>query len=65
MEAEGHHQVTDVGMVVAVVAEEVAVTVLVGAVLASLAILNFEVCLFRDSFFDIKNDRQHMLNGIL
>lgn len=56
MEAEGHHQVTDVGMVVvaAAVEEAAAVIVLVGAVLVSLAILNFEVCLFRDSFFNIK-----------
>lgn len=57
MEAEGHHQVTDVGMVVVVAAaveEAAAVMVLVGAVLVSLAILNFEVCLFRDSFFNIK-----------
>lgn len=51
MEAEGHHQVTDVGMVVVVAAaveEAAAVMVLVGAVLVSLAILNFEL-LFEDS----------------
>lgn len=50
MEAEGHHQVTDVGMVVvaAAVEEAAAVIVLVGAVLVSLAILNFEL-LFEDS----------------
>jgi hypothetical protein len=58
MEVEGHHQVIDVGMeVVMVEAVAVAAVVLVGAVLVSHAILNFEVCIYGDTFFDIKNDR--------
>jgi uncharacterized membrane protein len=55
MEVEGHHQVIDVGMeVVMVEAVAVAAVVLVGAVLVSHAILNFEVCIYGDTFFDIK-----------
>lgn len=55
MEVEGHLQVIDGGMVAVVVVaaavEEVVAVVLVGEDLVSLAILNFEVFLFRDSLF--------------
>jgi uncharacterized membrane protein len=56
MEVEGHHQVIDVGMEVVMVeaVAAVAAVVLVGAVLVSHAILNFEVCIYGDTFFDIK-----------
>jgi hypothetical protein len=53
MEVEGHHQVIDVGMEVVMV-EAVAAVAAVGAVLVSHAILNFEVCIYGDTFFDIK-----------
>jgi hypothetical protein len=58
MEVEGHHQVIDVGMEVVMVeaVAAVAAVVLVGADLVSHDILNFEVCIYGDTFFDIKND---------
>ena len=53
MVVEGHHQVIAVAMVAAAV----------GAVLASHAILNIEVCRSGEFVVDIEKDQEHVLNA--